>query len=258
MTRTMQFAVGLLSGASLIALSATVASADHYRKLSPKHTNYGVAQYNWTNVTTRTDVSVCVTLSNPVHDTQIAAVLMYQRPTEGFTTICITDTDATAAPFCINEDYLAEVFLGCFVVELSPNAALSVPNTDTNDWPVAGEDWPGCPGFELHHGNSSFARDSGSANLRGVPRTAETIWAPAEKVKVVGLFGRHRRADGLGGNTKGNAGSAASVWDLGHPGLFSLPPDAGDATAAIECVCGELGNLFADRDTFEKFGIDCP
>ena len=242
MTRTMQFTVGLLSGASLIALGAAGASADHFKRLSPKHTNYGVAQYNFAHVSCNT-CSTCVTLNNPVHVDQIAAVLMYTRPTVEFTTVCLDPPCTVTADY---DDYLTEVFLGCVVVEMTPNSDLGLKGTDSTDWPTENEIWPGCPGFDLQSGTD------------GMPRTAEVIWAPAEKVTVAGLPSPRRRADGLGGILRGSADERARAHSLMHPGLFSLPPDAGDAADAIECVCAGLGDLFADRDTFKPFGIDCP
>ena len=243
MTRTLQFTVGLLSGASLIALSAAGASADHFRKLSPKHANYGAAQYNWTNAVC--DCSICIQLNAPNHVDQIAAVLMYTRPTGSFTSVCLDPPCTTAADF---EDFLPEVFLGCVVVEMTPNSSLSLGDSSTTSAAlsaaVGGGRWPGCPGHDFNSGTN------------GVPRTAEVIWAPAEKVTVAGLPTPRRRADGLGGVAHGSSVFGAQFREVGHPGLFSLK--SGSESDIIECVCAGLGDLFAQRDTFKPFGIDCP
>ena len=250
MTRTMQFTVGLLSSASLLALGAAGASADHFDKLGRKHTNYGVAQYNVTNVSRSRRVGL--TLMNPIHVTQLAAILMYQRPTRNRTTFCpAAAAPCTAAEF---EAYLPEVFLGCLVVEMTPHSAVSLHDSTSTTWldtsfTDAGAAWPGLPGTN---------RNSG---INGMPRVAEVIWGPAEKVKVAGVRGLKRKADGLGGTTAGGHRTARSHTNLLHPGLFSLPSNdvvAGQREDAIECVCEGLADLFADRNTFEKFGISCP
>ena len=245
MTRTLQFTIGLLSGASLVALGAAGASAGHFKKISPKHTNYGVSQYNWTNVLCST--SHCVNIANPNHVDQIAAVLMYQRPTGDKTTVCISSTSCGTTI-----DFLPEVFLGCVVVELTAHGYLGLADSTTTSAAlsaaIGGDPWPGCPGERRDNGN-------------GVPRAAHVIWGPVEKVEVSNATGTRRLADGLGGHVVGSSDDVARGWGLLHPQTFALPDNdvvAGQKEAAIECVCAGLGDLFVSGDTFTPFGVICP
>ena len=253
MTRTLQFTIGLLSGASLIALGAPSASADHFRKINPKHPNYGVSQLNVTNVSRQRPV--CLVLNNPNHVTQLAAVLMYQRPTADRTSFCPATTSALCTAAADFEEYLPEVFLGCLVVEMTPHSGVGLHDSSSTTWldtsfSDPGAAWPGCPGND---------RDGGE----GVPRYAEVLWGPKEKVtiEVDGVEVTRRLANGLGGIAIGSAKRNAQRNNLMHPSAFALPSNdvvAGQREDAIECVCAGLADLFASGDTFRPFGTDCP
>ena len=251
MTRTRQITVGLFAGASLLGLSASPLIASHFKNLSDHHTNWGVAQFNYANVGSSNQV----TLTNPNHVTQVAAVLAYNRGRVNYT--CCSNGRAILE-FSSSSEFPLEEFLGCVVVKLTPHAAVMV------DTPTGGPD---------------------------IYR--EVIWAPAVPVRAPGTGGKARRlADGLGGRTwngtdedgtTGERDHDREPYMLGHPSLFSLPDAAVDYvfdfspfdfdspeldrdqnTAAQECICEGIFDLAGPPffsptvfKVFEAFGVDC-
>jgi len=88
--------------------------ADHFKPLSPDHTSYGVAQLNYGDICctdAKGGVSPAVTLWNPNHVTQVAALLVYESargPRPG----------------------KPEVFVGCAVRQLTPHASVGIPDKE--------------------------------------------------------------------------------------------------------------------------------
>jgi hypothetical protein len=224
-----------LAPVAVCLVLATSAFADHFSPLSPNHTRYGVSQLQFGDVAGREQfdpVRPVIRLNNPNHVTQAVAILAYQ---------------AERGP----RPGRAEVFDGCHVEVLTPNASQA----------VSGAEFP-------------------NGAVISTPQYAEAIWAPLDPVRLRdddddddddddgngrGPQGGNRRiADGLGGlaDFSGVGGDlTGSTQNLAHPGLFSLPSDAvvpGQRQAAITCVCTFVKVLSLSRDIFNEFGISCP
>ena len=101
--------------ASLVLLGANPVSAGHFKKLSVHHTNFGVAQLNYGNISGRNfdGFRPLLKLMNPVHVTQVAAVIVYEAARGR--------TPGTA-----------ELFSTCVVRELTPHASIGIPETLIN------------------------------------------------------------------------------------------------------------------------------
>lgn len=213
-----------------LPLAANIAWADNddeprFKPLSKAHVDYGVSQFNY-GIVPRAGggpngiVPAPMKLMNPNRVTQIAAVFVYNR---------------SADPS------QSEVYLGCVVRKVTPHGALDLTDPAVGgDFPTGDEGaFPVPPGFP--------------------PRYAEVIWAPEKKVKVSGKGPNRRRvADGLGGNAQGAVNT--TVHYLAHPSLFSLPSNdvvPGQREAAVDCVCGNLGQQGFDLRTFRDFGVRC-
>ncbi len=65
---------------ALALLGANPVSAGHFKKLSDRHTNFGVAQLNYGNIPGGEFSSTrpVLKLMNPVHVTQVAALIAYE------------------------------------------------------------------------------------------------------------------------------------------------------------------------------------
>ena len=195
-----------------------------FTPLSPNHTDYGVAQLNYGNISgserTGDSERPVIKLMNPVPVRQVAAAIVYESERG-------------------RNPGTAEKYLTCAVRELTPHASIGIP-TSAVDSP---------------------------ANI--LPKYAEVIWAPVEKVDVgllsqfgisIGLKKGIRMADGLGGYFETGRFGSEGDPRLAHPGLFSLPSDdvvAGQRQAAIDCLCDALEDMGRSKDTFKEFGVRC-
>ena len=221
-TRALKLGLALLSGAALLALGAAPLQANHFQRISPKHTLYGVSQYNY--LTTAEEPRDLLYLLNPNHVTQIAAMLFYQRPTPDF-----PDVDP-------------EVFLGCLVKKLTPNGAIGILEQEWLDALFGGVDDDSVPPYvEVIWG----PRKKVTIKVDGVEKTRRL---------ADGLGGFTVPTGG-----KNRGGRAMS--GLAHPKSFSLPLNkvvAGQREVAIACICAELGALAVSGETFQPFGVKCP
>ena len=234
MTRSKQFKVGLIAGAAILGLGAAPALAGHFEELSDLHTVFGVSQFNAIDLDFESDM----VLYNPIHLTQVAAVLLYERSDINFS------HDGEEFFFSSTSDFPLERYFGCAVVKLTPHAALEL-------------DWVSSTGVTEQY--------------------AEVIFAPEEPVRVAvnGQRKARRLADGLGGKVAGDNDSASRGFHLVHPGLFTLPDETVDyifdasknqQEAARQCICQGLfdlvdepfNNLTTPLRVFEPFGITCP
>ena len=228
MTRTTQFTAGLVTGVSLLGLSATPLVANHFEELTNHHTNWGVSQYNALSLETSGDLTVY----NPNHVTQLAGVLLYREA--DFEYRLLPDDDGQLFLDFIDEGP-PEEWRACLVVELSPNASIQLVFDRPGDPP-----WP----------NNMYAT---------------TIFAPVDPVRAPGTNNKARRlADGLGGVAIGEDDSNARGYHLVHPLLFTLPSNevvAGQRDAACECICQRVNLLGFEpsrvNSVFAPFGIVC-
>ena len=106
---------GAMGLAALMFLGASPVSAGHFEELSVHHTNYGVAQFNYGNLAARNidDFTPLIKLMNPVHVTQVAAVIVYEAA-RGF-------RPGTAGAYST-----------CLVRELTPHGSLGLPEAVVN------------------------------------------------------------------------------------------------------------------------------
>jgi hypothetical protein len=97
----------------LIALlGANSVWADHFKRLSTKHTSYGVSQLNYANLSQDTGVpSPVFKLMNPGHVTQAAAAFVYSS----------ARGDVGTDP---------EVYLGCSVAVVPPHGSIGITGDD--------------------------------------------------------------------------------------------------------------------------------
>ena len=275
MKRTLQLTLAALSGAAILGLSAASLHAGHFTQLSPLHTVHGVSQFNYTHLSRETGGrNHAVTLMNPTHVTQVAAVLVYQYPYPNSNyTACFRDPGGPGVGECDEEfvelDYEPEVFLGCQVALITPHAAVGLCDRR--------RDSPGDDGFCPAPGFPGSI-DINAIDRVGVNRYAEVIWAPLAPVRVLvnGQRKARKLADGLGGVTFGTRrrDDAGFSDRLAHPLMFSLPEPktvpavvghaAGEVfvdqtQAAIDCVCDGVFALgTVPFLVFSSFGITCP
>ena len=220
--KPLRFSV-LMGLALMVGLSAVPLAADHFKKLSTDHTSYGVAQLNYGNIPGADSSSTrpAMKLMNPVHVTQVAAVIAYEAARGRF-------------------PGTAEVFVTCVVRVLTPHASIGIPEAVFNvkDSPKYVEViWVPMEAVSLAKGSGKSDKSDKSSKKSNNTR---------------------RIADGLGGNFDSGAGNREGNSRLAHPGLFSLPSDdvvAGQRGAAINCVLDGLFDLGMDNDIFSEFGI---
>ena len=238
MTRTKQISAALIAGVSLLGLSAAPASAGHFEEFSEHHTTFGVSQFNALDLDNDDDM----VLNNPIHVTQVAAVLLYERGEINYS--------HDGQEFFFNGstgDFPLERYFACMVVKLTPHASLDLNWDDPSG---LGETY------------------------------AEVIFVPEQPVRVAiaalgGQKKSRRLADGLGGQAVGEGDRESRGFHLVHPGLFSLPDETVDfefnaainqQEAARQCICQGLfdlveepfNNLTTPLRVFEPFGITCP
>ena len=75
MTRTKQITAALIAGVAILGLGAAPLTAGHFKELSVKHVLYGVSQFNAIDTADLDQLA----LYNPIHVTQVAALLVYRR-----------------------------------------------------------------------------------------------------------------------------------------------------------------------------------
>ena len=228
MTRTAQFTAGLITGVSLLGLSAAPLIASHFEELSRFHTLWGVSQFTAMDNETNTSLVAF----NPIHVTQLAAVLIYRRAE--FQYRLLPDSAGQLFLDFIDEGP-PEEYRACLVVELTPHAAIGLDLPRPSDPP-----WP----------RQTFV---------------QTIFAPVDPVRAPGTNNKARRlADGLGGVTQGASDDHNRGYHLVNPLLFTLPSNevvSGQMDAACDCICERVDLLGFEpsrvNSVFAPFGIVC-
>jgi len=216
----------VLSSVAVGWLGAVTVWADHFQPLSPNHTNYGVAQLNYGNISQSAfdnSEMPAFKLMNPNHIPQAVAGLIYS-----------SDRGQQRQP--------SEVFLGCKVDVLTPHGSTDISGAEL----VAA----GVPDNRPLYGEFIWA-----------PIEKVTLRRDDDDDDKKGDWKRRRIADGLGGSAVIARGEVEGEVRLAHPGLFSLPSDsvvAGQRQKAINCICAELAVQDLDPKVFSEFGVTCP
>lgn len=220
---------GVLSLVAFGLPGAITVWADHFKPLSPNHTDYGVAQLNYGNMSQifRSDTTTpAVKLMNPNHLTQAVAGLIYS-----------SDRGRQGA------GQATEVFLGCKVHVLTPHGSTEISEAELvtagvpENRPLYSEYiWAPLEKVSLRKDDDDDDHEKGDRKKR-------------------------RIADGLGGSAVNRFTENEGEIGLAHPGLFSLPSNsvvAGQREKAIDCICAELAAQSLDHKVFSEFGISCP
>jgi hypothetical protein len=202
--------------------AASVTQADHFKKLSPNHTGYGVAQLNYGNIA-RSELSAtrpAVKIMNPNHVTQVVAIFVYEAARGA-------NAGTTGA------------YVDCRVRQVTPHGSLGIPEIE---FPDSGTAMYAEAIWAPVHEVTVFEDDDEHGGRDDDDEAFAT-----------------RFADGLGGSFATTVFGAEGLSNLAHPELFSLPNDdasPGQRQAAIDCVLLGLASLGLDPNIFTQFGIE--
>jgi hypothetical protein len=209
-------------GAGLLAFMepGMAAWADHFRPLSPQHTNYGVSQLQFGDVAGRENFGgprPVVRLNNPNHVTQAVAILVYQAERGRL----------PGRP---------EVFDGCHVEVLTPHASQA----------VSGAEFPGAGGVfgSPQYATAIWAPLDSVSPGRGRGQNRRIADGLGGAMDVNAFADRNGRQVNL---------AHPGLFSL--PSDDVVP---GQRQAAITCVCTFVATLRLSRDLFSEFGISCP